>query len=241
VISGVALEAIDGGWIDGVTVSGIKMTRTRTPIFIRLENRKRVHDYPQHGLRRVIIDDIQASETILASSITGLPGDEVRDVTLSNIHIENALPSRPDWMGRAVPEKESAYPEARMFGMLPASGLYARHARELRLNRVVFSASRGEARPTLLFDDVDGARITSLASTPVSGPPPVVSLLNARNVSISDSVAPAGTDTFVSVAGGNSANIVLAGDDLRGARRAYQAGSDVPPQAVTVTETPRGG
>ena len=52
VISGVALEVIDGGWIDGVQITGIQMQRARTPLFIRLGNRKRVHDYPQHGLRR---------------------------------------------------------------------------------------------------------------------------------------------------------------------------------------------
>jgi polygalacturonase len=44
VISGIALEVIDGGWIDGVKVSGIKMQRTRAPIFIRLGNRKRVRN-----------------------------------------------------------------------------------------------------------------------------------------------------------------------------------------------------
>ena len=31
VISGIALEVVDGGWIDGVMVSGIQMQRTRTP------------------------------------------------------------------------------------------------------------------------------------------------------------------------------------------------------------------
>ncbi|HWG20114.1 MAG TPA: glycosyl hydrolase family 28 protein [Terracidiphilus sp.] len=237
VISGVALEVIDGGWIDGVTVSGIKMQRARTPIFIRLGNRKRVHDYPQHGLRHVSIDNIQASETILASSITGLPGDEVRAVRLSNIRIENVLPSRPEWVGRAVPEKESAYPEARMFGMLPASGLYARHARELELDHLEFKASPREQRPTLLFNDVDGARITSLASTPVSGSMPIVDLSNARNVSISGCVAPSGTNTFVAVDGSESANITISNNDLRSARRPCATAGDVPPQAVTVTVT----
>ena len=85
VISGIALEVVDGGWIDGVIVSGIQMQRNRTPIFIRLENRKRVHDYPQHGLRNVSIENVQATESLLASSITGLAGYLVRDVSLSHI------------------------------------------------------------------------------------------------------------------------------------------------------------
>ena len=236
VISGVALEVIDGGWIDGVTVSGIQMQRTRTPVFIRLGNRKRVHNYSQHGLRRVSIDNVQASECILASSITGLAGDEVHDVTLSNMRIENVLPSRPEWVGNDVPEKESAYPEARMFGMLPVSGLYVRHARGLRLDRLAFRSSQGEARPTVMFDDVDGARITALVSTPVSGKQPIVMLSNSRNVSISDSTAPAGTQTFVAVKGSESAGITLSGDDLRGAWQACAVTREVPPQAVTLSD-----
>lgn len=192
VISGVALEVVDGGWIDGVVVSGIQMQRTRTPIFIRLGNRKRTHDYPQHGLRNVTLEDIQASGALLASSITGINGTEVRDVTLTKIRVDNELPSRPEWVGRSVPEKDNGYPEAKMFGMLPASGLYVRHVRNLRLNDVQFSAPAGEARPTVIFDDVIGARVYGLESTPVSGGMPVVQQIHSSDISISKSAAPAG-------------------------------------------------
>lgn len=235
VISGIALEVIDGGWIDGVQVSGIRMERTRTPIFIRLGNRKRVRDYPQHGLRRVTIENIQASESVLASSITGIPGDAVEEIALTGLRIENLLRAQPDSFGPAVPEKETAYPEARMFGMLPASGLYVRHARNLRMKDIEFSTSSGESRSTLVFDDVDGVHIAGLKSTPVSGSAPVVSLMDARNVEIADSTAPAGIQTFLGASGQNSSNIVLAGDDLRAAHHAFESANDVPPQAVTVT------
>jgi len=234
VISGIALEVIDGGWIDGVKVSGIKMQRTRTPIFIRLGNRKRVHDYPQHGLRNVMIQDVQATESILASSITGLPGDAVRDVTLANIDIQSVLPSRPEWVGREVPEKESTYPEARMFGMLPTSGLYVRHAHGINLDHLRISAPPHEARPVILFDDVDGVRIVGLTSSAVNGPMPIVSLANARNVTISSTVAPAGTGTFLGVSGDGSANVVLTGDDLHAARHPLVTSSEVASGAVTV-------
>jgi polygalacturonase len=186
VISGIALEVVDGGWIDGVVVTGIQMERTRTPIFIRLENRKPPRDSEKHGLRNVRIENVQATEALLASSITGLQGSEVQDVTLAHMHIENVLPGRREWVGRAVPEKETAYPEARMFGMLPASGLYVRHARDLRLNDLVFTAPAGEPRPTVIFDDVNGARVTGLKSTPVAGRMPILQQTGSHNVAISD-------------------------------------------------------
>lgn len=236
VISGIALEVVDGGWIDGVTVSGIQMQRARTPIFIRLGNRKRPYDYPQHGLRNVSIEKIQASEVLLASSITGIRGDEVRDVALSDIHVDNVLPSRPDWVGRPVPEKDNGYPEARMFGMLPASGLYVRHARGLQLSALTVSAASGEARPTMILDDVIGARVSGLASTPVRGAMPVVQLNDSSDIQISKSIAPAGTGTFLGVAGSACGNIVLAGDELRGARRPFEVSDGASPSAVTVSE-----
>jgi hypothetical protein len=165
-----------------VIVKNIRMQRTRTPIFIRLENRKRVHDYPQHGLRNVNIDNIEATEALLASSITGLPGMEVRNVTLSQISVNGVLQGRKEWAGLSVPEKESAYPEARMFGMLPASGLYVRHVRELRLDELAFTAPPGESRPTIIFDDVVGARLSKVQSSPRSGGMPLLQQNNSRDV-----------------------------------------------------------
>ena len=182
VISGVALEVVDGGWIDGVVVKNIRMERTRTPIFIRLGNRKHVHDYPQRGLRNVNIENVQATEALLASSITGLPGTEVRNVTLSQISVNNVLQSHPEWVGRSVPEKENAYPEARMFGMLPASGLYVRHVRDLRFNDLAFTAPRGESRPTIIFDDVVGARLSKIQSSPINGGMPLLLQSSSRDV-----------------------------------------------------------
>ena len=235
VISGVALEVTDGGWIDGVKVSGIEMQRTRTPIFIRLGHRKQDHVSNKHGLRNVSIDKLRATEALLASSITGMPGDEVRDITLSDITVGRVLTARPESIAAVVPEKERDYPEAHMFGTLPASGLYVRHVRGLQLDRVALSAPSQEARPTIILDDVDGARITAFSSTRVNGSMPIVNIANGRNVTISGSTAPAGTATFVGVSGKDSANVVLSGDDLSGARHAFETGRDAPKQAVTVT------
>ena len=235
-VSGIALEVVDGGWIDGVKVSGIRMQQARTPIFIRLEHRKQVHDDPRHGIRGVTIENVQATGSILASSITGLPDDRVGDVALSNISIENVLVTRADLIAAEVPEKDHAYPEARMFGLLPTSGLYVRHAAGLRMDHVSITVRAEEQRPTIMLDEVDGARINALASTAVHGAMPIVSLTNARNVTISGSTAPAKTETFVAVSGSGSANVVLKGNDLRVARRAFTLENGAPRGAVTVDD-----
>jgi len=184
VIAGVALEIVDGGWIDGVIVKNIQMQRSRTPIFIRLGNRKRAHDYPQHGIRNVNIENVQATEALVPSSITGLTGAEVHGVTLSHIRIQNAIQGHSDWVKRSVPEKETAYPESRMFGMLPASGLYVRHARDLRLDDFAITSPPGEGRPALIFDDVAGARLAGVQSSPISGELPLILQNNSHYIQI---------------------------------------------------------
>jgi hypothetical protein len=43
-----------------------------------------------------------------------------------------------------------------MFGVLPASGLYLRHAKGITLSNVSFEGPAGDNRPTLVIDDVTG-------------------------------------------------------------------------------------
>ena len=57
---------------------------------------------------------------------------------LSNIHIETVMPGKKEWLHASVPEVPAAYPQSRMFGWLPASGLYCRHVRGLSLKDITF-------------------------------------------------------------------------------------------------------
>jgi len=233
VIAGIALEVVDGGWIDGLRISGIRMQRTRAPIFIRLGNRSMKFDDPQHGLRRVTIENVHASESVLPSSITGIENSYVEDVTLSDINIDSVMPGQSDWVNRPVPEIPQAYPEAKMFGLLPASGLYCRHVRGLRMSNVNFRSPADEQRPTMICDDVQRIKISGLTFTANKGQQPVVKLIECKDALISHSSAPAGSKVYLAVEGRDSSSIVLSECDLREAKRAFQASSEVPAGAIT--------
>ncbi|TDD72682.1 glycoside hydrolase family 28 protein [Jiangella aurantiaca] len=160
VIAGLALEVVDGGWIDGVVVTGIRMQNTRTPVFIRLGNRGVGQRVPTPGtLRGIMISDVHATGAVLTSSITGLPGHHVEDVTLRNVRIATDERGRPEWAGLDVPEVPADYPEARMFGRLPAYGLYCRHATGVRLTDVRVVPSSPDPRPMVVCDDVDDIQV----------------------------------------------------------------------------------
>jgi polygalacturonase len=232
VIAGIALEVVDGGWIDGVVISNIRMQRVRTPIFIRLGSRAKKADYPQHGLRGVMIDNVHASEAILASSITGLAEAPVEDVSLSNIRIDNVAPGRSEWANRAIPENAEKYPESRMFGMLPVSGLYCRHVRGLHLSNVGFRSPANEQRPTLMCEDVEMLQVAGLRSSAIDGQQPTVKLVQCKDAWITQSAA-ATSNAYLGVAGGQSGSILLSGCDLRKAKHAVESAGDVPAGVVT--------
>ncbi len=234
VIAGSALEVVDGGWIEGVVITGIQMQRARTPIFIRLGNRNSGFNYRQNGIRGVMIENIHASECLLASSITGVPGRNVEDITIQNIRVDNVLPSRPEWPSLHPAEKEKNYPEARMFDMLPVSGLYARHVRGLNLRDVSFRSTPSENRPTIHLEDVRGASIRGFSTTAISGSQPLVSVVDTSDVWIRDAAAPDNTESFLAAKGESSSNILVSGSDLRGVRNPLT--SDSKEGAVTMKE-----
>ena len=74
VISGIAIEDVDGGHTDQVNISHITMNSVQTPIFIRLGDRRQ----PAGTLDHVLISDIIAtSESQMCSIIAGIRGAPV--------------------------------------------------------------------------------------------------------------------------------------------------------------------
>lgn len=173
-LSGIALEVADGGFLDGVTISDITMKNVGNPIFIVLCDRRRGPDGTGIGrLENVIISNVTATgpyesweavthdffnnekivtPMIQASSVTGLPGVPVKNITLSNIYL--SVPGgekKPE--NTCVPENPGAYPENFMYGKLPCFGIFFRHCRGLRLDNVSVEAIVKDDREAMIFCD----------------------------------------------------------------------------------------
>jgi polygalacturonase len=234
VISGICLEMVDGGWLEGVMITGICMQRTRTPIFLRLGARTPPRSDGHTYLRGVMISDVYATEAVLTNSITGLPGMPVEDVTLSNIHLETQETNRTEWTRREVQEAPRDYPESRMFGPLPAYGMYVRHARGVRMHDVVFKSSATEQRPAVVCEDVTSLEIAGMR-VPLSGNgAPVIDLRQTKDVWIRDGRVPQDASSLVSVAGGHSADILISGCDLLKTKQPVILASDAATTSVTL-------
>ncbi len=151
--AGLSFSMVDGANFENVVVSDVVIRDAATPLFLRLGNRGRGQAAPVPGtLRNVQFNNIIATGGTLASSITGLPGHPLENISLSNIDI--TMLGAGSKLRSAVPEAAGDYPHAPMFGPLPASGLYVRHVKGLSLKNVRLRTAKPDKRPTLVLQDV---------------------------------------------------------------------------------------
>lgn len=167
-ISGISIESADGSDINGVTFNNIVMEDVRCPIFIRLNNRGagvQKNNPPQPGrIRNVVISNVTARNAWFASSITAIPGSYVENVILENIIVTMKGINNPALVEKTVDEKINAYPDAHMWGDLPASTFYVRHAKNLSLGNVKCFLDAEDIRPLCIFDDVKDLQISGFIS-----------------------------------------------------------------------------
>ena len=152
---------MDGAVIEDVTIANITMRDiVNSPIFIRLGNRARGPDSPAPGIiRRVYISNIVCSNSNwrLGSIISGLPGHRIEDLHISNVHFVYQGGGTKDEAAIDPPEREAAYPEPTMFGVMPAWGFFVRHVKNLDMHDVEVSFVKEESRPAVVLNDVAGA------------------------------------------------------------------------------------
>lgn len=155
---GLAIETVDGGTIEDVSVTNLTMRHVTTaPIFLRLGNRGRGPEgTPVGSLKRVLVSHVVASdvEPRFASIIAGIPGHPVEDVTLSDIRLVYRGGGTAGDAARQPPENEDGYPEPSMFGTLPAFGFFIRHARGISMRDVFVSTTAPDGRPPIVLSDV---------------------------------------------------------------------------------------
>jgi len=163
-MSGISLEIVDGGIMDGIAISNIVMNGPEVPLFIRLGNRARKYNpevsEPEVGnLSNVIISNIVARNIgQTGSSITGLPGHPVRNIHLSNLVFEYPGGITKGVKPSDIPEMEKHYPEGTMYGILPSYGLFIRHAENISISDSHFSCLEEDVRPPVVSEDVIGLK-----------------------------------------------------------------------------------
>jgi len=219
VISGLALEIVDGGRMDQVTITNVSMTGVQTPLFIRLGSRR-----GPGSLRNVVISNLTATnESLITSSITGIPGSYVENVTIRDVTFTYRGTGTMTEANVPVPERETSYPENRMFGYsLPAYGLYARHVKNLVFENFHFDLGAPDARPAVLLDDCHNVRLADFDVAVPSHDQPLVRLIQSTNIVLSGYQSIASIPEFLRVEGKASSDIKLTGNDFTRVERLTQ-------------------
>ena len=224
-LAGSALEIVDGGALDGITISNIAISGTTAPIFMRLGNRARKHRPnivpPQAGtFRNVLISNIVASGAgSTGCSITGIPGHLIENVSLSNIKISFIGGGPKQLVKQEVPEHVEKYPESTMFGTLPAYGFFCRHVDGLTFRDIDITYNEPEYRPAFICDDVHNLKLFNFDAQVSKDVSAQIILRNSHDLFISG-CQPANTDAFLLLEK-NSSRIKVIGNDLKGVNRPF--------------------
>jgi polygalacturonase len=184
--SAIALESVDGAVLEDIDIRNVTAKNTGNAIFIRLGQRNKKADPGK--VHRIYIGDVKAEipsgkpdkgyqmegpavrylHNVFPSSIAGIPGHPVQDVTLENIEITYGGNAKKeiahfglDSLDK-VPENISGYPEFSMFGELPAWGFYIRHADGIKIKNMTLKYLKDDFRTACIFDDVKGLNLDEI-------------------------------------------------------------------------------
>ena len=186
--SAIALEAVDGGFIENVEADSLQVLNTGHAIFLRigervsgkkgrLENVRINHvsveiatNKPDSGYEyEGPIEDMPRNISP-AVIIAGLPGALITNVSFNNIELKHPGGGNPLFAKillnelDSVPEKPSAYPDFSMFRELPAWGVYIRHARDIQFSNVTLRCGKKDYRTAIVLDDVHHSQFISMNS-----------------------------------------------------------------------------
>jgi len=171
--------------MDQVDINNISMTGIQTPLFIMLGNR---WDGLPGMLKNVVISNITATnETMLNSSIIGIPGSYIENVIVRDLIFNSKGTGTLVEANAEVPEKVNSYPQANVvFGYsVPAYGIYVRHVKNLVLENFIFNLLDTDARPAVVMDDCHNIRLSNFDVDIPDHGQPLIRLIKSTNVTIS--------------------------------------------------------
>jgi hypothetical protein len=223
---GIKIESSGGQTHEDLSFSNIEMTKICQPIMVlasrfAFSKHHQTRRPPIGHIRNVRFEHIKAvvgDGGILRSSwkdaapykrfcsaVVSGPGSRIEDISFSNIDItfpgggtaEQA--SRLD-VGELLEAFEYLKWAVPFDGELPASALYLRHVKGVRLENVRFAVEKPDARAFIAGDDVQGLTLQGVVGSAPAPVPGLAKLADAKNVTEKDCRVDCGTSVPVLVA-----------------------------------------
>jgi polygalacturonase len=167
--SALKIQSTEGGAIRDMVFNNLVMQNVQRPLFITLNHFRMGVDSPAEIPETSRVQNLQftniravgrpSSPFFLRSCLIldGLPGHCLENITLSDVHYSAVGGgSSEDAQRIEIPDLLDKRPECFQYeGALPAYGLFARHVKGLRLNRVQIDCLNPDARPMLYAQDCE--------------------------------------------------------------------------------------
>ena len=158
--SAISLEIVDGGTMSNVDIADITITGTESPIFIRLADRRRPYAENAPIDKVGSISGIRLHDILIdgagptGCSITGIEGHPVTNVQISDVTMRHA--GGQPVTAAPADEKIAEYPEATMWGILPAKGFWLNHTRNVTFRNFNVITDTPDERPLFVATDSPG-------------------------------------------------------------------------------------
>jgi polygalacturonase len=170
---GLALEEVDGGIMENITINNISMMDVAGyPIYITLGDRNRGPGVIPHSLgRNILISNVVATgvDPMSGIQITGTPDQPLEGVRLDNIRLIFKGGGTKEDAAQVPKELGTRYPEPSRVGVMPAYGIFARHIRGLELANINLSFETNDFRPAMVCSDVDGLEVDNFKAQLADG------------------------------------------------------------------------
>lgn len=164
--SGLALEEVDGAMMENITIENLAMTDVPDyAIYLTTGQRNRTPNLTTPSrARNISISHVIAdlAGPMAGMEITGQPGVPVQGVRLEDIRFTSRGGGTADDAARHPRELGTLYPEPGRIGVLPAYGLFVRHARDIEFANIHLNYAKTDFRHAAWFEDVDGLEIDQL-------------------------------------------------------------------------------
>jgi polygalacturonase len=167
---------VDGGILEDISINNITMIDPIDyAIYITTGKRDRTPNLATSSrARNILISNIVADHVSSRSGIQifGLPGLPVQGIRLDNIRLNCDGGGTETDTARKPEELGGGYPEPSMMGVLPAYGVYVRHAEDLELANIMITFETNDARPAMICTNVSGLEIDNFKTQVADGVAP---------------------------------------------------------------------
>ena len=179
--SAIALEAVDGGFLENVEADSIQVINSGHAIFLRIGERIAGKKGRLENIRiKNVSAEIAATKPDAGYEyegpiedlprnisppiiIAGMPDAIIKNVSFTNIELKHPGGGNPMFAKVSlneldrVSEEKATYPEFSKFKELPAWGIYIRHASGIKFTNLKLSCAKKDYRTAIVLDDVQRA------------------------------------------------------------------------------------